>query len=1069
MAAMWAVACGGDGGIEPEPLPQPNRPPVATGSLPAQTMTAGESAQVNVAPFFSDPDGDPLTYTATISNTAVATVSVSGSLLTVSAVAAGTATVAVTATDLGGLAASASANVTVVEPNRPPSALLPVAPQQTADVGDTITVDVSPFFTDPDGDPLTYTASSANTSVATVAVTGSVVSGAAIRTGSTTLTVTATDPEGLSASLSVPITVIQPNRPPTALVSQIDPDTLIVGDSVSQDVAPNFVDPDGDPLSYSVSSNDTNVATVSLSNSIATARAVGVGTATVTITATDPAGLSVSISGLLTVEREPNRPPAATVSALPPQSLQAGGSVDQDVSAFFTDPDGDALTYAAVSSNVAIATASVAGSTVTVAGVAEGMATVTVTASDPGNLTASLNMNVTVTAGGGGTSGAVLRDDFDNSGSLSDWELRGAATASVSGGVLRLNNTRDDRTARAARSLGSVITEWEVSARMGRVQTGSGHTAAVVLRTGDSRISTILLEVGSPHTSGPTNYRLQVYNADQSSWVTVDSGRSSAINEGSGQFTEIEIRLRNGVMRAMAGNATLYEDDVEGTFPAAIEEVELWALRPLLRQADHTALFDWIEVRGGSGGSSNRSPVAVGTIPSRTMTTGETATVDVAAFFSDPDGDPLTYAAGTSNAGVATVSVSGSTLTIMAVAAGTAAVTVTARDPHGREATQTISVSVDGGGGSTYGTGETITTLPTGSWTPNLLVGGVTVTSVAGQTHVTFDNGAFIVYQGVTYTCIASGGCRIEGRTVTRGTIRATGGGGSNQAPDLIVESPSVNDASPAAGASFTLSVTVRNRGDAQSNATTLRYFRSSNETISASDEEVGTDAVGGLAASGTSEESIDLTAPTTAGTYHYGACVDSIAQESDGDNNCSRAVTITVGDGGQTPPTRNARASLSREGSGIRIRWPPVSRATFYKVNYCWGLVPAGVCNMTSDYRVVANEVTDTTYLHTNPHRGPPGLPTFHFYIVQACNSGGCSSLTSGSAAPMSWGQPSEAAPGHLRQRSRPPPPTIAGADHSIQAQSQTTGARIQWLSFGRWLTPGRDHNGTDPDRGGM
>ena len=109
------------------------------------------------------------------------------------------------------------------------------------------------------------------------------------------------------------------------------------------------------------------------------------------------------------------------------------------------------------------------------------------------------------------------------------------------------------------------------------------------------------------------------------------------------------------------------------------------------------------------------------------------------------------------------------------------------------------------------------------------------------------DNGAFIGYQGVTYTCNASGGCRIEGRTVTRGTIRATGGGGSNQAPDLVDESPSVSDARPAAGASFTLSVTVRNRGDAQSNATTLRYYRSSNETISTSDEEVGTDAMGGL------------------------------------------------------------------------------------------------------------------------------------------------------------------------------------------------------------------------------
>ena len=282
-------------------------------------------------------------------------------------------------------------------------------------------------------------------------------------------------------------------------------------------------------------------------------------------------------------------------------------------------------------------------------------------------------------------------------------------------------------------------------------------------------------------------------------------------------------------MRAMAGNATLYEDDVEGTFPAAIEEVELWALRPLLRQADHTALFDWIEVRGGSGGSSNRSRGGRGHHPVPDHDHGRDGHRRRGCVLQRPGRRPAHLRGRDLQRG------RGHRLGIRkhpdhhgGGGRDRGRPPITARDPHGREATQTISVSVDGGGGSTYGTGETITTLPTGSWTPNLLVGGVTVTSVAGQTHVTFDNGAFIVYQGVTYTCIASGGCRIEGRTVTRGTIRATGGGGSNQAPDLIVESPSVNDASPAAGASFTLSVTVRNRGDAQSNATTLRYFRSS-------------------------------------------------------------------------------------------------------------------------------------------------------------------------------------------------------------------------------------------------
>jgi len=82
--------------------------------------------------------------------------------------------------------------------------------------------------------------------------------------------------------------------------------------------------------------------------------------------------------------------------------------------------------------------------------------------------------------------------------------------------------------------------------------------------------------------------------------------------------------------------------------------------------------------------------------------------------------------------------------------------------------------------------------------------------------------------------------------------------------------------------------------------STTLRYYRSTNATISTSDTSVGTDAVGALAASGTSAESISLTAPSSAGTYYYGACVDSVAGESDTDNNCSTGVRVSVA-GGET------------------------------------------------------------------------------------------------------------------------------------------------------------------------
>ena len=100
---------------------------------------------------------------------------------------------------------------------------------------------------------------------------------------------------------------------------------------------------------------------------------------------------------------------------------------------------------------------------------------------------------------------------------------------------------------------------------------------------------------------------------------------------------------------------------------------------------------------------------------------------------------------------------------------------------------------------------------------------------------------------------------------------------------------------SPTAGSQFTLSATVQNDGNGESAATTLRYYRSTDATITTSDTEVGTDAVAGLAASGSDSHSVELVVPSAPGPYYYGACVETVAGESDTTNNCSIAVQITV------------------------------------------------------------------------------------------------------------------------------------------------------------------------------
>ena len=112
--------------------------------------------------------------------------------------------------------------------------------------------------------------------------------------------------------------------------------------------------------------------------------------------------------------------------------------------------------------------------------------------------------------------------------------------------------------------------------------------------------------------------------------------------------------------------------------------------------------------------------------------------------------------------------------------------------------------------------------------------------------------------------------------------------------PDLAV-AVAVPDGEVAPGGSFELRATVRNVGDAASSSTTLRYYRSSDASIATSDAEVGTDAVGALAAGADGAGSLTLNAPTTRGTYYYGACADAVAEETNTANNCSAAVAVTV------------------------------------------------------------------------------------------------------------------------------------------------------------------------------
>ena len=248
---------------------QSNRAPTKVGTIDAVTLTgAGSATNVNVSSKFNDPDGDTLTYTAVSSDTTKATASVSGLSLQLPQPAAGSATVTVTAGD-GSLIATQTIGVTVEQANRAPTAVGTIDAVLLTTAGSAADVNVSSKFNDPDGNTLSYTAVSSDTTKATVSVSGAVVTISPVAVGSSTVTVTASD-SSLTATQTISVTVRQSNRAPTA-VGSINAVTVIVGGSATDvNVSSKFSDPDNDTLTYTAVSSDTTKATVSVSGAVVT-------------------------------------------------------------------------------------------------------------------------------------------------------------------------------------------------------------------------------------------------------------------------------------------------------------------------------------------------------------------------------------------------------------------------------------------------------------------------------------------------------------------------------------------------------------------------------------------------------------------------------------------------------------------------------------------------------------------------------------------------------------------------------------------------------------------------------
>ena len=571
---------------------EPYYTPEPVGTIPDKTLKVGStgggipgSLLLDMSLQFTHRDNDTMTYSATLSDTSIGTVSWAGSFLRITNVAAGSATVTVTATDSRSATATQTFSLTVL-PNSAPTTVGSI-PNQTLSLSDTgiATVDVNSYFSDPDGNLLTYSATSSDTSIATASIATVSTSEATltitgVADGSATITVMATDTANATATQDISVSVTS-NRAPVRTDTIPTQTVSLSGSAETVDLDSYFSDPDGNPLTYSATSSNTSRATVSVSGATLTITGVATGSATITVNATDPsnAGATQSFSVSVVANRSP-----ISVGPIPNQTVRVGDTaVTVDVSSYFSDPDGNPLTYSATSSNTSKATVSVSGSTVTITAVAAGSATISVTATDPSNASRSRSFSATV---------------------LASNKVSGVGT--IPNQTLSLSGT-----------------------------------------------DTATIDV-SGYFSGPVD--------DTLTYSATSSSSSKATVSLSGATLTI-----TGVA---AGSSTIR---VTATSSANTSATQTFSVRVY----------------------SNRAPTTVGTISAKQISNSAVDSLNVADYFSDPDGNTLTYTASSSNESFVEVNVMNtSTLNILANGLGTVTVTVKATDPSSASATQSFSVTV---------------------------------------------------------------------------------------------------------------------------------------------------------------------------------------------------------------------------------------------------------------------------------------------------------------------------------------------------------------------------------------
>jgi VCBS repeat-containing protein len=638
--------------------------------------------------------------------------------------------------DAFGATSTATVNVTITGSNDGPVVAASIASQQTSeDAAFSFTVPAGTFTDIDNGDVLTYTATLADGT----ALPSWLTFEAAMQTfsgtpangdvGNYSITVTATDTGGLSASNTFAVAVANVNDAPTVSMALVNQATLEDAAFSFTVPAGTFADVDfihGDSLAYSVTLADGTALPSWLTFDAVTQTFSGtpgngdVGNLNVRVTATDMAGASVSATFALDVQNVNDAPVAADDAVATNEDVTAQISVagllanDHDIDV------GDTLSitgFDAVSANGDAVTQDAMGNLVVNIGnryqaLASGQ-------------TATDNFSYTVTDAAGATSTATVTVTINgvNDGPLAQDDnvsLSEDAALAATGNVLSNDSDVDQSTVLTVANAGTLQGNYGslVLNADGTYSYALDNALVQSLAAGQSVTETFSYQTTDGIASMPATLTVTIDGSNDAAVSTADTaavqedlsiaatGNVLANDSDVDQGTVLQVS-QAGVFSGLYGQLTLAAD---GSYTYALYNDSL-AVQSLAQGQTVTEAFAYEATDGVVGTAStitftitgnNDAPVVAGSVAAQQANEDSAFVFTVpAASFADLDqGDVLTYSATLANGGAlpSWLLFDAATQTFSGVPGnldvGNYSVTVTATDTNGLSASSTFAVDV---------------------------------------------------------------------------------------------------------------------------------------------------------------------------------------------------------------------------------------------------------------------------------------------------------------------------------------------------------------------------------------